>query len=334
MRLSIVIPMYNAGQFIASCLESCARQDIPAEDYEVIVVNDGSVDDGPSVVEGLARVNGWPNIRLLSQPNGGLSVARNSGLREAAGDYVWFVDADDWIEDNCLASLLGEAEGNDILVFGAVDQCPLDGVMTPGEVFSYPSVALRSGREHLAAMSEKLKMCVPFSIFRKAFLQEKGLLFVPGLLHEDAEFMPRAVLAASRVKVSTRTPYRRLVRAGSLSRNNDIARVGALLDVASRLHDHMESGVSDPEFRAPFCSVIANVVNQSFKLYKTFPSGQAELGKDIASRLDGMRWLPDIFLSAKELKYKVEGLLIRIFPGKAVEVYSLLSSLKRVFSHG
>ena len=89
------------------------------------------------------------------------------------------------------SSLLEEASGSDILVFGAVDYRSRDGQMVPGDVYAYPDDISRTGKEHVRAMSEKLKMCVPFCMFRRDFLLEKGLRFVPGLLHEDAEYIPR-----------------------------------------------------------------------------------------------------------------------------------------------
>ena len=320
--------MYNGGRFIANCLRTCLAQDLPREDYEVLVVDDGSTDGGASLVEDLKVIQGWGNVSVISQPNGGASVARNTGLEAASGDYVWFVDADDWIREDCLSSLLEEAAGSDILVFGAVDYRSRDGQMVPGDVYAYPEDISRTGKEHVRAMSEKLKMCVPFCMFRRAFLLEKGIRFVPGLLHEDAEYIPRVFCESSKVRVSTLTPYCRLVRDDSMSRHYDPRRIDALLTVASRLREYADSGNLGKEMEAPMDSIISNVLNQSFKLARSFSGPGDGLKESLAGRLAGMRWYRKAFLGAKELKYKVEGILISLFPRRPVEVYSFLSFLK------
>ena len=98
MILSIIIPVYNVEKYVEKCIRSCENQDIPKENYEVIVVNDGSPDGSLAIVERLA--NEFSNIKVINQENKGLSMARNTGLEAAKGEYVWFVDSDDWIEEN------------------------------------------------------------------------------------------------------------------------------------------------------------------------------------------------------------------------------------------
>ena len=99
MKLSIIIPMYNVEPYIEKCLLSCLNQNIPHADYEIIVVNDGSPDGSLGIARRIAST--VDNMLIVSQENGGLSAARNKGLSYAKGEYVWFVDSDDWIEENC-----------------------------------------------------------------------------------------------------------------------------------------------------------------------------------------------------------------------------------------
>lgn len=88
-KLSIIIPMYNVDQYIGKCLDSCLKQDISKDEYEIIVVDDESPDNSSSIVEEYMKNN--MNIRLIYRKNGGLSAARNTGLKEAKGEYIWFV---------------------------------------------------------------------------------------------------------------------------------------------------------------------------------------------------------------------------------------------------
>ena len=112
MRLNIIIPAYNVEQYLKRCVERCERQDIRREEYEVIVVNDGSPDGTLAVANELAAT--YENVVVLTQENGGPSKARNHGLSVAKGDYIWFVDADDYIVENCIGRVLAICEEHDL----------------------------------------------------------------------------------------------------------------------------------------------------------------------------------------------------------------------------
>lgn len=117
MKLSIILPVYNVAKFIPDCLDSLLCQDISKEDYEIICVNDGSPDNSVEVIENY--IEKYSNIKLISQPNSGVCVARNNGFENAKGKYTWFVDPDDYIAPNCLGRLLSAMEENnaDLLTF-------------------------------------------------------------------------------------------------------------------------------------------------------------------------------------------------------------------------
>lgn len=103
MFLSIIIPIYNDEKFLAECLDSCLVQDIPSDDYELICVDDGSIDRTPEILADYA--GRYPNIVAISKNNGGVSSARNVGLDAARGNYLWFVDSDDLLVPNVLQEL-------------------------------------------------------------------------------------------------------------------------------------------------------------------------------------------------------------------------------------
>ena len=97
MRLSVIIPVYNAGRYIGACLQSLYRQGLEEEDFEVIVVDDGSRDDSLIQVGRLAAFHS--NIQIMAQKNQGVSAARNNGMKKAKGTYIYFMDADDYLMD-------------------------------------------------------------------------------------------------------------------------------------------------------------------------------------------------------------------------------------------
>jgi glycosyltransferase involved in cell wall biosynthesis len=118
MRLSIIIPFYNVEKYIAECLESVYQQDIPESDYEVICVNDYSPDNSRQIVLDFQQHHN--NLQLIEHTTNKMQGgARNTGLRAAQGEYVWFLDSDDYIQPNCVGRLLKIIAENDLdfLVF-------------------------------------------------------------------------------------------------------------------------------------------------------------------------------------------------------------------------
>ena len=107
MELSIIIPVCNVEQYIGPCLESVYRQGLRDDTFEIIIVNDGSTDNGMEVVKGIMRHH--YNILVINQENAGPSVSRNAGMEKATGEYVLFVDSDDLLMDNGLSLLLQKA---------------------------------------------------------------------------------------------------------------------------------------------------------------------------------------------------------------------------------
>lgn len=103
MFLSFIVPVYNAEKYLNECISSLLQQDIPANDYEIICVNDGSTDGSLEILR--TYENQYTNIVVIDKENGGVSAARNAGLDAACGDYVWMVDADDFIQKDCLGNI-------------------------------------------------------------------------------------------------------------------------------------------------------------------------------------------------------------------------------------
>ena len=106
MKVSILIPVYNAEKYLCQCLESCLAQS-PfqiGKDYEIICVNDGSKDNSNVILEKYTN----KGIKVISQTNSGVSAARNNALNNAIGEFVWFVDSDDIIQTNVLPSVYNE----------------------------------------------------------------------------------------------------------------------------------------------------------------------------------------------------------------------------------
>lgn len=137
MLLSIVIPIYNAEHYIGKCLDSILYQGIAPDSYEIVIVNDGSTDESSSIVR--QYILKYPFIKLYNQVNQGQSAARNYGMSMANGDYIQFMDADDFLIENSLSKIVDFANNGhahaepqktyDIIAFdltgGKVDSVPV-----------------------------------------------------------------------------------------------------------------------------------------------------------------------------------------------------------------
>lgn len=121
MKLSVIIPVYNAEKYLNTCVESILAQDF--SDYEIILVNDGSKDKSAEICDSLA-IN-YSQISVYHKENGGVSSARNLGIDRAQGEYLMFVDSDDFIGEGMIADLMGEAESKnvDYVLCGIEDKC-------------------------------------------------------------------------------------------------------------------------------------------------------------------------------------------------------------------
>lgn len=186
MFLSFIVPVYNAEVYLSECLDSLLRQDIPQEDYEIICVNDGSKDGSLAVLQDYQ--SRFPNIRIIDKENGGVTTARNAGLAAAQGDYIWFVDADDFLKENVLHRLCQKIEetGCDRLIIGCYI---FDDALTEAE-------KEMSRNCQLPLNGPGCDSIVVRSLFRRAFLEAHNLYFShPELTHgEDGMFMYEACL--------------------------------------------------------------------------------------------------------------------------------------------
>ena len=223
MKLSIIVPVYNVEAFLNKCVDSLLAQDLSKEDYEVILVDDGSTDSSGALCDTLAAEHG--NIRVIHQQNRGLSGARNAGIPVASGTYVLFVDSDDFLCPNVLGTLVGlmESKELDILRFN-YQNVNMDGAVFEPNKYVKPFVdysdVVCDGETFL---NERLGYaCYAWQFLVKAsILRQEGNGFKEGIYFEDVEWTPRILLQALRVASTDTLVYNYLFRTGSIARNKD-----------------------------------------------------------------------------------------------------------------
>lgn len=227
MTFSIIVPIYNVEAYLSQCLESLQTQDYT--DFEVICVNDGSTDGSQKIL--VEWGTHFPQMRVIDRENGGLSAARNTGLTVATGDYVVFVDSDDWVEPPLLKRLTEEIDGTDMLCFACqrTDNNTYD-TLAPEQSDGW-SYYNRHALEH----REVPFVCVWQRCYRREFLEENSLNFREGILHEDNEFTPRACLKAKKVKVIPDVLYNYRVRPGSIMATRGMKSKESLITIGNEL---------------------------------------------------------------------------------------------------
>ena len=198
MKLSIIIPYHNSDPWIGAMLDSLLDQDLPREDYEIVVVDDGSTEE-PVTLHRYAEAHA--NIRVFRQENAGVAVARNTGLDKASGQWVWFCDSDDYVQPRVLGRLLAIADAQqlDMLWFDAVYVRQGELAREPRLDFSAVS-PVQTGWDYVVNPPAKMGMAVWRYLFRRELLAEGPLRFHPLNYVEgrwfQMELMPRVQRAA------------------------------------------------------------------------------------------------------------------------------------------
>ena len=250
--------MYNSASFIERCLLSCINQDIPDDEYEIIVIDDGSADNCSAITSEV--LSGKINHKIIKQENKGLSVARNVGLKLAVGEYIWFVDSDDTIEENCLSYMMAACKSSSCEILSFCAASVHDG--NTQRLFSRAEGRICPGREYICA---EMFVCAPFSIFQRDFLVSHNLQFVSGIYHEDSEFTPRAYYEASNVISSNRVLYYLYQHPGSITSTPNLQRSQDIFNVVLKNLDSFYADV-DPETRPGLAGLIATDFNYALRL--------------------------------------------------------------------
>jgi glycosyltransferase involved in cell wall biosynthesis len=221
MKLSILIPLYNKEKYIERCLKSLLAQDISPNEYEIIIVDDGSKDSGVLIVQNYAEKNA--NIQLISQQNQGPSAARNRCLEAAEGDYLYFLDADDYLATNVLNSLLELGAQHDLEILEFNTKQITEGTILESLPQNPHDVSIDSmdGITYVAEYGFRNEAWRYF--VKKGLLTDTGIKFIEGTLYEDAIFTASLFLKASRMAKVNMDVHRYVIVENSIVTSKDPA---------------------------------------------------------------------------------------------------------------
>ena len=201
--LSVIIPIYNVEKYLHQCVDSVLHQNL--NDLEIVLVNDGSPDNCPQICNEYAEK--YPFIKALHKKNGGLSDARNEGLKDASGDYVIFLDSDDWWNPNVsVTDMLSYVKNNpstDMFLFTSYDYIEGEGYFQRNEHQNLKNVDTSSVKNYYQSLlnNGNMEVAAYTKILKREFLVKNNLYFKRNLLSEDNEWLMRLLRVAHKVDV-------------------------------------------------------------------------------------------------------------------------------------
>ena len=313
MIFSIVVPCYNVEQYLDECIQSIVNQSF--RDFEILLVDDGSKDSTGVLCDQWGKKDN--RVKVFHKENGGLSDARNFGIDRAQGEYIVFIDSDDYIDTKGLENIKD--------VFGEKDE-----VVITRLVETYPNISY--SRDDILASSQKCEwertqaidwvMGKSYNtwpaqkyIVAKKFLNKNNLRFRKGVLHEDVDWTTRLLCLATRYRVCAYPwYYHRLQREGAITNNVNSKRIISVLEISSDLVYGVDSPVQklDKQNQKKIVNRIMASVYASIHLYgKLDEKGKLEVQNSIRENYA-------LFDNADKLKYKIFSLMLRLIGVRGV----------------
>ena len=215
MTFSFIVPVYNVEKYLEKCLDSLLAQTY--KDFEILVVNDGSPDNSQSIIERYSEK--YPDVvKGYIKENGGLSDARNYGIERASGDYIVFVDSDDYVAADMLEKLKAviDEDQPDVIGFDFV------AVDDNGEILNIttkPEIRSLSGEDAIIAMVNHKQMFETAwgFAYRREYWLKMGFAYFKGIYHEDFALTPSVIIRAEKVSTVRYNAYYYLIRQGSIT---------------------------------------------------------------------------------------------------------------------
>ena len=248
-KVSVIIPIYNVEKYLIECLNSVSTQTL--KDIEIICINDGSSDDSLLIIEAFAEID--RRFYILNQRNQGAGAARNRGIEFARGDYVYFMDGDDFLEKNALEIAYNEAsEKNlDFLMFKISNFYEDSKKTFNDDYYTMPYLKQKVGRSvfeynNVTDIALELCVCPPGNLFKREFIED--IRFPEGLIFEDNVFFTHALFKATRICFLDEFLYNRRKRFDSTSSTplikllDTIEITNKLIDLTNDFHHEKHKG--------------------------------------------------------------------------------------------
>ena len=307
-KLSVIIPVYNVEDYIAKCLDSVLelgqrRQAAGvAPGYEVIIVNDGSQDRSAEIAEGyMQNCSGF--VRLISIENSGQGQARNVGIEAAKGEFLYFIDSDDYLISGAMEEILSLTEQDlDICIFDSI------AVNTEGRELKYMAGCRRQEKLSLEEYPELLLEGpdVWNKVFRRSLFTDNSIRFTPRVWFEDLRTIPKLYAFTDRILYIPRALHRYVQRPGSVTNTQKVQRNLEIIPAVEELIDfykgqgRYEQLKDVLEYLAFHCVFLTSSVRANLADWKS--PVQEELMQDFLGKFPGYRDNPYVKSMSRQHK--------------------------------
>lgn len=292
--LSIIVPVYNAERYLEECLRSLFVQDLPADVYEVIAVDNGSRDGSAALIKQLQSE--YPNLRLVTLVENQLpSGARNAGMDAAKGKYLMFVDSDDYLYPSMLQSLVDAIEKDDLDFAHFDTDLLVEGKVVKGGRMDATSIISGVELYHLNPKNREVSWS---KIYSRDFIEKHHLRCTKGLLYEDFEFAHRLYALAARVRHMDIVPYVFRQHANSTTKKRvNLANFMANLVEMNVLYDDIRGAnpiVTDPQMEKDAEDIIRSNMWENYSIYPQLRPEEQKQAKASMRKYITCRFLPYI----------------------------------------
>ena len=319
MLLSIVIPFYHVEKYIGECLALAAQ----IEDCEILLVDDCGSDASAQIAAAYCAEHNHARV-IRREKNGGLSAARNTGLSQAKGEYIYFLDSDDVLQADALMALVRQARAQQLDVAKArfVYFDDETGALTPGPAI--PATDVMTGGA-LFAMQCRAGLYEPMvwqCVYRRTFLEENGLDMAEGLLFEDELFQAPCLMKAQRAAAFEMEILRYRQRPGSImgSFAKSSRWCASYLEVCRRL-SILAAGLKDAEAKAALQKRVGQIALSTAKNIPAYhlPENIAAEVKDFVKT--HQKELSGYALASRDALVAAQGLLLRLSVNGFLRIY-------------
>lgn len=262
IKISIVIPVYNVEEYINECIESVINQTY--KNIEVILVDDGSMDESGKICDYYSEI--YDRVKIIHCKNGGLSSARNIGIKNCTGDYIMFLDGDDFIAKECVKDIVEiiDKNNNDIdIICGKIIKYYINNEVEETFELEEKKILNKNGTEVLTYFYNEIKEIMWSacrSIYNRRYLINNNLFFTEGITSEDLDLVPIIYIKAKKI-VPYNKPfyYYRQLRPNSIINTVNPKRFEDIVKIINKYLNILKDNKYDYSFKKSFINELANL---------------------------------------------------------------------------